>query len=257
MRVRCTRAGSGGRCGSVGGVPATLPTHPLAVLPLKLWRPRWFDGVALAVGATAPDIAYALGGALVVRSHTVAAMFWWGLPVTMLTAWLVRLGAPSVAAHLPGALREYGVLRRVRHPWWVTVVSALLGDASHLLWDLVTHPGPGVVAQWRLVRDVSDYAALLLLPLFLWYVGRRHLIRRWHGPAPAVPRRPLLFWSVAVETFAAGAFVTGRLEYFGPHVFIVRLIVSAMIALLVASVALHFVGAPGDRPAAVAAVPRG
>ncbi|MEV4511963.1 DUF4184 family protein [Dactylosporangium sp. NPDC049525] len=236
-------------------MPATLPTHPLAVLPLKLWRPRWFDGVALAVGATAPDIAYALGGAVIVRSHTVAAMFWWGLPVTVVVAWLIRLGAPTVAAHLPGSLREYGALRRVRHPWWVTAVSALLGDASHLLWDLVTHPG--VIGSWRTVRDLSDYAALLLLPLFLWYVGRRHLIREWHGPPPVVPRRPLLFWSVAVEAFAAGAFITASLAYGGPHVFVVRLIVSAMIALLAASVALHFVGAPGDRPAAVATVPRG
>jgi hypothetical protein len=238
-------------------VPATLPTHPLAVLPLKLWRPRWFDGVALAVGATAPDIAYALGGALIVRSHTVAAMFWWGLPVTVAVTWLIRLGAPTVAAHLPGSLREFGALRRVRHPWWVTATSALLGDASHLLWDLVTHPDPEVIGAWRAVRDVSDYAAVLLLPVFIWYVGRRHLIREWHGPAPAVPRRPLLFWSVAVEVFAAGAFVTGGLQYFGPHVFIVRLIVSSVIALLVASVALHFLRAPGDRPAAVATVPRG
>jgi hypothetical protein len=239
------------------GVPATLPTHPLAVLPLKLWRPRWFDGVVLAVGATAPDIAYALGSAVIVRSHTVAAMLWWSLPVTVLVTRLIRLGAPTVAAHLPGSLREFGALRGVRHPWWVTAVSALLGAASHLLWDLVTHPDPGVIASWRTVRDVSDYAALLLLPVFFWYVASRHLVHTWHGPAPAVPRRPLLFWSVAVEAFTAGAFVTATLDYGGPHVFIVRLIVSAVIALLAASVALHCVRAPGDRPAAVAAVPRG
>ncbi|MET7423863.1 DUF4184 family protein [Dactylosporangium sp. NPDC005555] len=236
-------------------MPATLPTHPLAVLPLKLWRPRWFDGVALAVGATAPDIAYAAGDAVVIRSHTVAAAFWWGLPVTVLTAWLIRLGAPMVAAHLPGALREYGALRKVRHRWWVTATSALLGDASHLLWDLVTHPG--AIGSWRLVRDVSDYAALLLLPLFMVYVGRRHLIREWHGAAPVVQCRPLLFWSVAVEVFAAGAFVTAGLSYGGPHVFVVRLIVSAMIALLMACLALHCVRAPGDRPVVAAAVPRG
>jgi hypothetical protein len=229
----------------------------LAVLPLKLWRPRWFDGVALAVGAAAPDIAYVLGDLLTVRSHTIAAAFWWGVPVTVLTAWLIRLGAPAVAAHLPGSLRDFGALRRVRHPWWVTVTSALLGDASHLLWDLVTHPVPGVVASWRLVRDASDVAALLLLPLFIWYVCRRRLIREWHGPPPVVRRRPLLFWSVAVQLSVTGAFVTASLPYIGPHVFVVRLIVSVVIALLGACVALHFVRAPGDRPAAVAAVPRG
>ncbi len=181
----------------------------MAVLPLKLWRPRWFDGVALAVGAAAPDIAYALGDLVTIRSHTIWAMFWWGLPVTLVVTRLIRLGAPAVAAHLPGSLRDFGALRRVRHPWWVTVTSALLGDASHLLWDLLTHPEPTVIESWRTVRDVSDYAALLLLPVFLWYVGRRRLISEWHGPPPPVARRPLLFWSVAVEVFAVGAFVVG------------------------------------------------
>lgn len=99
--------------------------------------------------------------------------------------------------------------------------------------------------------------ALLVLPLFLWYVGSRHLIREWHGAAPARRRRPLLFWSVTVEAFSAGACITATLAYGGPHVFIVRLIVSAAIALLAGSLALHCVRAPGDRPAAVAAVPHG
>jgi hypothetical protein len=227
------------------------------VLPLKLWRPRWFDGVALAVGAAAPDIAYAAGDAVTIRSHTVAAAFWWGLPVTVLTAWLIRLGAPAVAAHLPGSLRSFGAIGRVRHPWRVTVSSALIGDASHLLWDLVTHPQPGVIASWRLVRDVSDGAAVLLLPLFLLYVARRGLITEWHGPAPVVRRRPLLFWSVAVETFAAGASLVAALPYGGPHVFVVRLITAAATGLLAASVALHCVRAAGDRPVVAAALPRG
>lgn len=43
-------------------MPMTVPTHPAAVVALKLWRPRWFDGVALVLGAAAPDLAYALDG---------------------------------------------------------------------------------------------------------------------------------------------------------------------------------------------------
>ena len=40
-------------------MPATVPSHQGVVLPLKLWRPQWFDGVALAVGAASPDVAKA------------------------------------------------------------------------------------------------------------------------------------------------------------------------------------------------------
>jgi len=43
-------------------MPATFPSHAAAVLPLKLWRPRWFDGVALVVGSMAPDLGYPLVG---------------------------------------------------------------------------------------------------------------------------------------------------------------------------------------------------
>lgn len=248
-------------------MPSTLPTHPLAVLPLKLWRPRWFDGVALATGACAPDMSYALDGAvdrigLRINSHTIASLVWWSLPCAVAAAWLIRRGAPVVAAHLPGWLREYGVLGRVRHAWWITALSALLGAASHLLWDLVTHPGP--VAAWWPIRQVSDDSAVVLLPIFLWYCGSRHLLREWHGDPPPVPRRPALFWAVSAAVVAAGVLATWLAgdrhpAWFGypgyPHVLGVRLIDSLTVGLLAGAAAVQSAGAL-HRPAAAAPFPR-
>ena len=84
-------------------MPATLPSHQAAVLGLKLWRPRWFDGVALVVGAAAPDAAYAVTGLGVdIRSHAWHALLWFNLPLTLvLTAAdpprrAVHRGAPAV-----------------------------------------------------------------------------------------------------------------------------------------------------------------
>ncbi|GAA2583061.1 DUF4184 family protein [Dactylosporangium fulvum] len=237
-------------------MPSTLPTHPLAVLPLKVWRPRWFDGVALAAGACAPDTAYAFAGiGVTIRSHTLLGSLWWSLPAALFTAWLIRRGAPTVAAHLPGFLREYGVLGRVRHAWWVTVLSALLGVASHLLWDLVTHPGP--VAAWWQVRLVSDASSLVLMPVFVWYCGRRHLLRHWHGPAPSVAVRAPLFWGVATAVTATGFLTTWLLGYHGPHVLGVRIITSVTVGLLCAAAAVQWSRVAGDRPAHPAPVPRG
>ncbi|WP_238011293.1 DUF4184 family protein [Dactylosporangium sp. AC04546] len=237
-------------------MPSTLPTHPLAVLPLKLWRPRWFDGVALATGACAPDFAYALDGFGVnVRSHTIPGMFWWGLPTAILVAWLARFGAPVVAAHLPSWLRDFGVLGRVRHRWFVTVWSALIGVASHLLFDLVTHPGP--VAAWYQIRRASDGWAVLLTPLLLWYIGRRRLLRDWHGPAPEVPRAPIAFWGVAAGVAALGFGATWLLGYHGVHVVGVRLMASVAGGLLCAAAALQWARAAGDRPSRPAPVPPG
>jgi hypothetical protein len=81
--------------GTVRGVPATFPSHAGVVLPLKLWRPRWFDGVALVVGSALPDLVYVGGccGPLSTAGHR-----WWGVvfgvPVTVLLAAIIRRAAP-------------------------------------------------------------------------------------------------------------------------------------------------------------------
>jgi hypothetical protein len=205
-------------------MPLTVPTHPLAVLPLKLWRPRWFDGVALVLGAVAPDLAYALDGyGPTIHSHAWHAPLWWAVPITLVGARLVRWAAPVVAAHLPAggplALRDYGVLGAVRHPWWITAGSAVLGAVSHIVWDAFTHPtidGGHVLFAWLHVRaapglpwwellsavsDLTGFAAGLGLAL---YVGGTRLVRRWHGPPPRVPFRPAAFWTVAFAVAAVG-----------------------------------------------------
>jgi len=97
------------------GMPATFPAHPAAVLPLKLWRPAWFDGVALAVGSMAPDLAYGLDGTWLERplpglpptwalAHSLPWFLAWALPVTIALCPLIRLSTRTLATHLP-ALR--------------------------------------------------------------------------------------------------------------------------------------------------------
>ncbi len=197
-------------------MPLTLPTHPIAVVPLKLWRPRWFDGVALIIGSIAPDLGYATYGfGETVRTHNLLALLWWSLPVTLVGARLIRWAAPTVATHLPGrpSLRDYGVLGIVRHPWYVTALSALLGAFSHIAWDSVTHPGyfaplqrdvwPGM-PWWSLLSEASNFAGFAAGALLLVHVGRDGLLRRWHGPAPRTRPQPVTFWSAVVVALGTG-----------------------------------------------------
>ncbi|MET7418954.1 DUF4184 family protein [Dactylosporangium sp. NPDC005555] len=205
-------------------MPATFPSHAAAVLPLKLWKPTWFDGVALVIGAAAPDLPYAMGSG---RPPYTCGHTWWGVlasvPVTTAATMLVRRAAPEVAAHLPGLgpfnVRDYGVLGGVRHPWWVTAGSALLGAVSHVAWDHVTHASvEGTkVGIARLDREVLP-GVPVWMPLHLassavgaagWLamsarIGRRRRLTAWHGPAPRVTRRPALFWGTAAAVGAAG-----------------------------------------------------
>jgi hypothetical protein len=186
-------------------------------MPLKLWRPRWFDGVALTMGAIAPDVAYAAYGlGPTIRTHNLPAL-WWALPVTLLLTRLVRWAAPPIAAHLParGPLRlaDYAVLGSVRHPWHVTVLSALLGSLSHLLWDAFTHPGyiSAVRAEvwpgkpwWGLLSDASNLTGFAAGALLLIHLGRAGLLREWHGPPPRTRSCPAVFWLAGAATFGAG-----------------------------------------------------
>jgi hypothetical protein len=205
-------------------MPLTLPTHPVAVVPLKLWRPRWFDGVALILGAIAPDVLFALDGyGPAIRGHAWHAPLWWAVPFVLAVAPLVRWAAAPVAAHLPDAgslaLRDYGALATVRHRWWVTAWSAALGAATHIAWDAVTHEyvdggaievsalhaaAPGGLPWFVVLCQASDtigFGAAMALAL---HCGQSRLVRRWHGPPPATRRRPVLFWTVTVTVLAAG-----------------------------------------------------
>ncbi|MGC9668139.1 DUF4184 family protein [Planosporangium sp. 12N6] len=205
-------------------MPLTLPTHPVAVIPLKLWRPRWFDGVALVIGAIAPDVAYVADGyGVTIHSHAWHAPLWWALPITLIAVRLVRWAAAAIAVHLPAggplALRDYGILATVRHRWHVTTISALLGAISHIGWDAFTHPAvdggrilfpalhhqvrPGM-PWWGLLSTASDLAGFAAATALAVHIGRGRLLRRWHGPPPPTVRRPVAFWSTVALVVTIG-----------------------------------------------------
>jgi hypothetical protein len=209
-------------------VPATIPSHQAAVLPLKVRFPSRFDGVALVIGSAAPDIGYVLAGLAEPSSHAWHSLLWFHLPVVVALSWVVRRAAPTVAAHLPGSLRDYGVLGTVRHPVAVTAYSAMLGALTHQLWDAVTHPYmlllspssflPAMHATafatlpwWRVIHLLSEVVGVVVTVAFVVHIGRRRLLVAWHGPAPARAARPFVFWPAAVLSSVALAMVSAKL----------------------------------------------
>jgi hypothetical protein len=173
-------------------MPLTFPSHQGFVLPLKLWRPQWFDGVALGVGAAAPDVAYIFDGSglpLWPLSHQPSGLVLWCLPVSLVLCWVFRRASTVVAAHLPAVLHDYGVLSRYRPPLRLTLASALIGAASHIVTDVLCDPLDA--GEW-----VAHVGGALVTVAICVHIGRRHLLVAWHGPAPAPPIRPVLFWTV-------------------------------------------------------------
>jgi hypothetical protein len=205
-------------------VPLTSPSHLAPVLPLKLWRPHWFDGVALATGAVAPDVGYLFTGTALapgLRTHSLGGLLWWCLPVALGYAWLVRRVIAGIAVHLPGrrlfGWPDHAALGGIRHPWQVTVCSALIGAFSHVAWDRITHSD-----RWPRLLGIADFHALT--GLYWWQVSdmvgtvggglwvatlavvaahRREIFDGVRPPAPTP--RPGVFWGVALAVTGLGA----------------------------------------------------
>ncbi|MEU5941936.1 DUF4184 family protein [Micromonospora sp. NPDC047548] len=247
-------------------MPLTFPSHLAPVLPLKLWRPRWFDGVALATGAVSPDVGYLFADTrfeLGMRTHTVGGLLWWCLPVALAYAWIVRRTVAGIAVHLPAerlfVWRDYAALGAVRHPWQVTVCSALIGAASHVAWDRVTH-----TERWLRLVGIEDFHALtgmywwffsdlvstavggaVVVALALRAARRGEIFEGVRPPAPTA--RPAVFWGMALPVSAAGAAVLPLLPAATvPAPAGVRLLHLAALALIVGAGAAGALSA--DRP---------
>lgn len=166
--------------------------HPAAVLPFR--RFLWLPG--LVVGSMVPDLAYYLplpGGAE--TSHSVIGLF--GIDLLLGIALLV-VGNLAIAPLL--ALAPDGWRARVPPPHlmarfttWrsrlLVLGSLLVGAATHLVWDAITHTESAAVQQWSVLRlsvvgphrlynvigYVSSLGGLLLLGV---------VVLRWYRRAP-------------------------------------------------------------------------
>jgi hypothetical protein len=203
------------------------------VLPLKLARPRWWSGAALALGSTAPDLPYFLVG----RSshewgHTLAGLFFFCVPSTLALVWLVRrLIARPLAARIPGVgffhLKDYGLVAQGPALALRDVPSALVGAASHIALDACTHSDGWVVTRvaalratvavspleapvYKLLQHGGTLAGAAITVAFLAWIGRRRLVLAWRGreavPAPAVGLAASApFWLTVAAGGLAGA----------------------------------------------------
>lgn len=128
-------------------------SHPAAVLPL-LRRP--FVPVALIAGAVAPDLPYFVELPVTAQSwyepftnatfsHSWVGMLLVGLPGTVLLALLFSLVKRPVGDLFPFALEADGDDGKSRRGWPAFVfwflISALIGLATHLVWDSITQEG--------------------------------------------------------------------------------------------------------------------
>ncbi|MFD7453042.1 DUF4184 family protein [Kitasatospora sp. NPDC059827] len=216
-------------------MPFTM-SHPAAVLPL-LRTP--FSRVALVAGAVAPDLPYFLVTtglpvsaqswyepfANATTTHTLPGALTVGLPYTLALWALLLAGWRPLAALLPlpapAALQSSGGAggtggtagAMVRRAGWV-LLSAVIGLATHLVWDSFTHYDGFVVtrAPWlnttlagsltwaRALQHASTIGGLAAIAVFAW--RRRARLRTGARPVTGRRRRILLALALCTATGA-------------------------------------------------------
>lgn len=119
------------------------PAHVAAVLPLR--GRSYLPFAALAAGSMSPDLPYFLpNGFFVPRdvTHDLWSIISWDL-VLGLAMWLTwRWFAPILHDVAPTVVRERWHLPEERHPTpWAVGLAVIIGAATHVLWDSLTHAG--------------------------------------------------------------------------------------------------------------------
>jgi hypothetical protein len=229
---------------TLGAVPFTLFAHQVPAVGLKVARPKWFDGTALAIGSMAPDLGYAVSGRIGVDTHDwdglVQVVFPLALLFTLAARWVVADVAPAHMPDLgPVRLRSWRVTARRQPAWWITIPSCVVGIATHVVLDAFTHPGrfgvralgydDVVVHAFGRSEPLAGVFQLVghtfgsLLGLWLLVeLGRRRLLEDWYGEEAVRAARAVevtrvgtvVFWSTVVAGTAIGmaaGWGTGRL----------------------------------------------
>ena len=122
-------------------------SHPAVVLPLTKTRFQ-LSATGLVVGSMIPDFEYFIRMGDISRySHTLMGIFWFDLPLALLVCFIYHLVVRnSLFDNLPSFLKErFSVYKKFDwgryfvRKWAFVIVSIIIGAASHIVWDKVTH----------------------------------------------------------------------------------------------------------------------
>lgn len=213
--------------------------HPAAVIPLHRVLRRHGVLSALIIGSMVPDFQNFLPFDVQRNeSHSLAGMFWFCLPVGLVTYLVFHLLLEKPLRHL----LPVAAISRLGSPWRrhalpstsgpLILLSLLLGIATHLAWDALTHysfltvfllpslsthlfsVGEYHIYPYKLLQHASTLAGTLLVWRWCWRGLQQPAVAQIQ-PLPMLPRRnrytitgillavpPLIGMAMAAHAFA-------------------------------------------------------
>jgi hypothetical protein len=135
-------------------------SHPAVVIPLIKAKIR-LSSTALIIGSIIPDFEY------FIRmkdesyySHTILGLFWFDIPLAVFVCFIYHLVVRnSLFDNLPHFLKErflvykkFDWISYFKRNWMIVLFSIIIGAATHILWDGVTHESMFYVEQADLTK---------------------------------------------------------------------------------------------------------
>ena len=144
------------------------------MLPLRRCSTRYFNFPALVIGSIVPDVSYCLEKYHAdLLAHSIRGCFLFSLPVGWGLMLIFYALAESLVSFLPAPHRA-ALLPACRKPdqgWFVIPLSLLIGSATHVLWDSLTHETGWIV----------EHSSFLQLKLIRWQGHSFQMYRLlWH-----------------------------------------------------------------------------
>ena len=225
------------------------------MIPFIWVNPRWVSWTGLIVGSMIPDFEgfFRLGGPKHI-SHTWAGMFWFDLPLGIAVAFIFHLLVRNILIdQLPSFLRrrvvqfkEFDWLHYVRKHWGVFIVSMLVGIASHLLWDRITHTDSygydermGFEFDWYesvMVRQWLQFGCTFLgMAVIAWQVAalpakQYTLNRKWWNP----------YWFIVAAICGFIVWIRYHKKGYNEGVFFHSLVAGILLGIVIACIAFYF-----------------
>lgn len=229
-------------------------SHPAAILPFNIVKPRWFSLTALFIGSLAPDFEYFLRMEMYGNySHTLEGVFVFNLPLVIVLSFLYHLivrdslinNLPSVFYKRLSVYTQFNWVAYFKSHFFIVVVSALIGIATHILWDGFTHSSGFAVDYIGVLRGSFSVGGVRLkvfnvlqhLSSFLGFAILLYWVYKMPATAPFKNKISAKYWLLVA--FACIAVFLAR-YYLGDDMtslkkWIVPLISSTMAAVVIAS----------------------
>jgi hypothetical protein len=230
------------------------PAHPAIALPFLRWR--YVSATALIIGSMAPDFEYFLRMSTVngEHGHSLAGIFYFDIPVTLFLAYIFhRFVKGNLISNLPAYLqrrlsdlKQFDFENYLRKHVLIFVISAVIGSASHILWDSFTHPRTWIVENLSIYKtilvplDGVKYPLYYALQHFSSYIGLTlmlvYTLKFKSGTPVTIVKPSIFYWIFIVAISLTVLFLRFNWlpETFNLSNFVVSSITAFCISLLIA-----------------------